>query len=96
MATSLGLAVVAPLTFSAVGALATRLAPDPTSRARLADALVARLNLFNYVGFVLGGALTGLVGSASSIRWGYLVPLVLAAAIWPLAGSFRREQRSTA
>ncbi len=89
----LGLAVVAPLTFSAVGGVAARTTTDPAARRRLADALVARLNLFNYAGFVLGGVLTGLVGSASSIRWGYLVPLVLTAAIWPLAGAFRRARR---
>ncbi len=99
----LGLAVVAPLTFSAVGVLAG----NGTAAQQRADALVARLNQFNYLGFVLGGVLTGLVSSAGSLRWGYAVPLVLTAVLLVLAPAFapRRtpsaargidEQRSTA
>lgn len=82
----LGLAVVAPLTFSAVGVLAG--GGTPAQRRARADALVARLNPFNYLGFVLGGVLTGLVSSAGSLRWGYLVPLVLTAALVMLAPAF--------
>ncbi|WP_029137955.1 MFS transporter [Nakamurella lactea] len=78
-----GVAVVAPLTFAAAGRLA---GPGPDRRR--VDALVARLNQFNYLGFVLGGVLTGLVSSAGSLRWGFVVPLVGIAAILPLAGAF--------
>jgi MFS family permease len=92
-----GLAVVAPLTFSAAGMLAG----DGTGeqRRRRADAIIARLNQFNYLGFVLGGVLTGLVG-ADSLRVGYLVPLVGVLLIIPLARGFapniRHVRRSAA
>jgi MFS family permease len=81
-----GLAVVAPLTFSASGLLAGNGTPD--ERRRRADALVARLNQFNYLGFVLGGVLTGVVSSGSSLRWGFVVPLVLTAVLIALAPAF--------
>ena len=81
-----GLAVVAPLTFSAAGVLAGDGTPE--QRRRKADALVARLNQFNYLGFVLGGVLTGLVSSGSSLRWGYVVPLVTTAMLVVLAPAF--------
>ena len=55
---------------------------------RRIDALVARLNQFNYLGFVLGGVLTGLVSSGSGLRWGFVVPLVGIALLLPLAGAF--------
>lgn len=89
----LGLAVVAPLTFSAVGVLAG--GGTPEQRRQRADALVARLNQFNYLGFVLGGVLTGLVSAAGSLRWGYVVPLVLTAVLIPLAPAFAPRRRST-
>ncbi len=81
-----GLAVVAPLTFSAAGVLAGDGTPE--QRRRKADALVARLNQFNYLGFVLGGVLTGLVSSGSSLRWGYVVPLITTAMLIVLAPAF--------
>ncbi len=81
-----GLAVVAPLTFSAAGVLAGDGTPE--QRRRKADALVARLNQFNYLGFVLGGVLTGLVSSGSSLRWGYVVPLATTAMLVVLAPAF--------
>jgi MFS family permease len=79
-----GVAVVAPLTFAAAGRLA---GPDP-GRMRRIDALVARLNQFNYLGFVLGGVLTGLISSGSGLRWGFVVPLIGIALLLPLAGAF--------
>ena len=60
----------------------------PEQRRRKADALVARLNQFNYLGFVLGGVLTGLVSSGSSLRWGYVVPLITTAMLIVLAPAF--------
>ena len=56
---------------------------------------MARLNLFNDAGFVLGGILTGLVGS-QSLRWGFLVPLVGVLLIIPLAPAFARPRRELA
>jgi MFS family permease len=74
----LGLAVVAPLSFAACG----QLAPGA------ADAVVARVNLFNYVGFVVGGVLVGAVGTSGNLRLGFVVPLVAAAVIVVLAPAF--------
>ena len=84
-----GVAVVAPLTFSAAGTLAGDAGDD---RRKRMDAIVARLNLFNYAGFVLGGVLTGLVGG-SSLRWGFAVPLVGVLLIIPLAPAFSPRRR---
>lgn len=89
----IGLAVVAPLTFSAAGVLAGD--GNPEQRRRQADALIARLNQFNYLGFVLGGVLTGLVSADSSVRWGYVVPLVLTAVLITLAPAFAPARRGT-
>ncbi len=71
------LPVVAPLCFSAAGGLAPG----------AADAVVARVNVFNYLGSVVGGVSVGLVG-ASSLRFGFLLPLVLAAVVLLLARAF--------
>jgi MFS family permease len=87
----IGIAVVAPLTFSAAGRLAARMVgpdADQTVRRSAADAVIARLNQFNYLGFVLGGVLTGLVASGSTMRQGFLVPLVGICLIVPLARVF--------
>ncbi|GEL95752.1 MFS transporter [Cellulomonas composti] len=74
-----GLGLIAPLCFSAAG----RLAPGH------ADAVVARLNNFNYLGAVLGGVIVGVVGNASSsMRWGFAIPAVLVVVVAVLAGRF--------
>ena len=81
-----GVAVVAPLSFSAAAALAGRDADPATRRARV-DAVVARFNQFNYAGARLGAVMTGAVGS-SSLRIGFAVPLVLVVALFWLAKAF--------
>jgi MFS family permease len=81
-----GVAVVAPLSFSAAAALAGRDA-DPATRQARVDAVVARFNQFNYVGALLGAVMTGAVG-ASSLRIGFAVPLVLVLALFWLAKAF--------
>jgi predicted MFS family arabinose efflux permease len=73
-----GLCVVVPQSFSAAGAL------DPTG----SGIAVARVNLFNYVGFVVGAALIGAVAKGASLRWAFAVPAVLALGIVALAPSF--------
>ena len=73
-----GLGVIAPLCFSAAGDLA----PGH------ADAVVARLNIFNYVGAVLGGVLVGAIGSTSSLHYGFAVPIVLVVVVAIFAGRF--------
>ncbi|GCD19108.1 MFS transporter [Cellulomonas algicola] len=79
--TGAGLGVVAPLCFSAAGALA----PGH------ADAVVARLNIFNYVGAVLGGVLVGAIGSGSTLRAGFVVPVLLVVAVAVVAPRFGRR-----
>jgi len=89
-----GIAVVAPLTFAAAGRLADEqpgASTDPQLRRRAADAIVARINQFNYIGFVLGGVLTGLIASGSTMRAGFVVPLVGIALILPIARAFGRH-----
>jgi MFS family permease len=73
-----GLCVVVPQSFSAAGAL------DPTG----SGAAVARVNLFNYIGFVVGAALIGAVAKGASLRWAFAVPAVLALGIVALAPAF--------
>lgn len=79
-----GVAVVAPLSFSAAARIA---AVDGVADMRRTDAVIARLNQFNYLGAVLGSVMTGLVG-ANSLRVGFAVPMVLVALIIPLARYF--------
>lgn len=74
----LGLCVVVPQTFAAAG----RLAPGRS------DAAVARLNVFNYVGFLVGSPLVGALGDAWSYRGAMLVPMVLVLATLGYARSF--------
>lgn len=110
-AAGLGLGVVAPLAFSAVGDRATEAArgagasltaPSDPSAPILAqvpmasstvdavtDQAVARLNIFTYVGAVLGGVLTGVFATADALRAGFVVLAVLAFVSAILARTFR-------
>ncbi|GIH12543.1 MFS transporter [Rugosimonospora africana] len=74
-----GLCVVVPQSFSAAGAL------DPTG----SGVAIARVNLFNYVGFVVGAGLIGVVDEAVGLRWAFAVPALLCLGIIGLAPSFR-------
>ena len=78
-----GQCVVVPQSFSAAGAL------DPTG----SGVAVARVNLFNYVGFVVGAALIGTVAKGASLRWAFVVPAALALVIVALAPSFAVARR---
>ncbi|WP_435615004.1 MFS transporter [Streptomyces coelicoflavus] len=69
----LGLCVLVPQTFAAAG----RLAAERDGRPGASDAAVARLNVFNYVGFLIGSPLVGALGDAWSYRGAMLVPMVL-------------------
>lgn len=77
--TGIGLSVVAPQSFSAAG----RLDPAGTGVA------IARVNMFNYVGFIVGAALVGGIADASDYRVAFAAPLVLAAVIILLARGFQ-------
>jgi fucose permease len=81
-----GVAVIAPLSFSAAARIAGASGDPATRRARV-DAVIARFNQFNYVGALLGSVLTGLAG-AGSLRVGFALPMVLVVALVPLAGAF--------
>jgi MFS family permease len=50
---------------------------------------VARVNVFNYVGFVVGAPLIGLVAEVTSLRWAFalLAPVLLV--VVALAPAFR-------
>ncbi|MFJ5730099.1 MFS transporter [Streptomyces paradoxus] len=74
----LGLCVLVPQTFAAAG----RLFPGAS------DAAVARLNVFNYVGFLIGSPLVGALGDLWSYRWAMLVPMVLVLVTLVYARSF--------
>ncbi len=82
-----GVAVIAPLSFSAAARIAGGQELDPAVRQARVDAVIARFNQFNYVGALLGAVLTGLVGSGS-LRVGFAVPMVLILGILPLARAF--------
>ncbi|KOU76067.1 transporter [Streptomyces sp. MMG1533] len=77
----LGLCVLVPQTFAAAG----RLFPGAS------DAAVARLNVFNYVGFLVGSPLVGALGDAWSYRGAMLVPMVLVLVTLVYARSFAAQ-----
>ena len=86
----LGVAAVAPLSFSAAAALAGDC--DPAQRQARVDGVIARFNQFNYVGALFGAVLTGVIGS-SNLRIGFAVPMILILGLVPLAGAFRSQLR---
>ncbi|WP_055590628.1 MFS transporter [Peterkaempfera griseoplana] len=73
-----GLCAIVPQVFAAGG----RRFPEAS------DAAVARLNLFNYVGFLIGSPLVGAVGDASSYRVALAVPLVLVLTVLAVSRTF--------
>ncbi|MFI8837167.1 MFS transporter [Streptomyces afghaniensis] len=77
----LGLCVLVPQTFAAAG----RLFPGAS------DAAVARLNVFNYMGFLIGSPLVGALGDLWSYRGAMLVPMVLVLVTLVYARSFAAQ-----
>ncbi|MGQ4516472.1 MFS transporter [Streptomyces sp. DW26H14] len=75
-----GLCLLVPQCFAAAG----RMFPAAS------DAAVARLNIFNYVGFLIGAPLVGALGDAWNYRGAMLVPMVMVAATLFYARSFAR------
>ncbi|MFI6039669.1 MFS transporter [Streptomyces sp. NPDC051315] len=73
-----GLCVLVPQTFAAAG----RLFPGAS------DAVIARLNVFNYVGFLIGSPLVGALGDAWSYRGAMVVPMALVLVTLVYARSF--------
>ena len=85
-------ATIAPLSFSAAGAIAGGDDDSASERIDKTDQVVARFNQFNYVGALLGAVLTGAVGS-EDLRIGFAVPMVLILGIIPLATQFAIVRR---
>ncbi|MFD9327199.1 MFS transporter [Streptomyces sp. NPDC060065] len=79
-AVGLGASVLAPLCLAS----AARLRPAAS------EAILARLNLFNYAGVVTGGAVSGLLGSTGQFRLAYAAPAVLAVLLLAGARHFTR------
>ncbi|MFF4100779.1 MFS transporter [Streptomyces sp. NPDC001903] len=77
----IGLCVIVPQTFAAAG----RLFPGAS------DTAIARLNIFNYVGFLIGSPLVGGIGDAWSYRGAMLVPMALVLVTLLHARSFGAE-----
>ncbi|MBE1534144.1 MFS transporter [Actinomadura algeriensis] len=77
----LGLSVIAPVSFTAAGRV------DPTGL----GVAVARVNIFNYVGFVLGAAVVGAVEPLSAdhgLRLAFTVPTILVLVVFATAKGF--------
>ncbi|MEU0646969.1 MFS transporter [Streptomyces umbrinus] len=77
-AVGLGASVLAPLCLAS----AARLRPAAS------EAVLARLNLFNYAGVVTGGAVSGLLGSTGEFRLAYAAPAALAVLVLAAARHF--------
>ncbi len=71
--------MVVPLAFSAADAL------DPAGT----GIVVAKVNLFNYAGVVVGAALVGVVGTSANYRLAFAIPAALVLLICAVAPSFR-------
>jgi fucose permease len=78
-----GLCVLVPQTFAAAGRHAFENYGPGAS-----DAAVARLNVFNYVGFLVGSPLVGALGDAWNYRGAMLVPMALVLVTLAYARSF--------
>lgn len=76
----LGAPVVAPLCFSSAATLASGDA---------LNVLIARLNLFNYAGTIVGGVVIGTVLALSNARISFVIPLLAALALIALAPAFK-------
>jgi MFS family permease len=75
----LGLAILAPLSFAAIAG-----AVGPSA----VNVAIARLNIANYVGAILGGALIGAAASTHHLRWAFVIPLVIVPAVLLVAKAF--------
>jgi MFS family permease len=88
----LGLPVIAPLCFSAAGAAVRTPGVLDADRMDAEDAVVdrvvARLNVFNYIGSLLGAVLIGGVATAADLRVGFVVAVLLAGTVFFLARAF--------
>jgi len=77
-----GLSVIAPQSFSAAGRLGAG-----------AETAIARVNMFNYVGFLVGAAVVGTLNDMVSVRVAFVPAAVLVALIVFLARGFQPAPR---
>ncbi|RPA58515.1 MFS transporter [Gordonia oryzae] len=77
--------ILIPLTFSAAG----HILPDRR------DEIIARVNLFNYAGVVLGAVAIGAVAAGSTIGVAFLIPGVGMLAVLPLAKRLGHRRPAT-
>lgn len=77
-----GVSAFAPLCLASAGRL----------RPAAAEAILARLNLFNYFGVVAGGAASGVLGSAGHFRLAYAAPVLPALLLVTTARFFTRVE----
>ncbi|MFF2551322.1 MFS transporter [Nocardia sp. NPDC058058] len=82
----IGLPLIAPLCFSEAGQLTS---------GRGLDALIARLNLFNYAGTLVGGVVVGAISAAANLRAGFVVPLLFAFVLIGFAQVFHTRTGGT-
>ncbi|KHD78475.1 MFS transporter [Actinoplanes utahensis] len=75
----IGVGVLVPLAFSAAGEAAVG----------SSDEVVAKVNLFNYGGALLGAVLLGALSEPVGLRWAFLIPVVAVVATLPLARRLR-------
>ncbi|MEV7012481.1 MFS transporter [Streptosporangium sp. NPDC051022] len=75
-----GLSIIAPQSFSAAGRLGAG-----------AETAIARVNMFNYVGFLVGAAVVGTVNDTLGPRIAFVPAAVLVALIVALARGFQPE-----
>ncbi|WP_440085596.1 MFS transporter [Streptosporangium sp. LJ11] len=80
-----GLSVIAPLSFSAAGRMGAG-----------AETAIARVNMFNYVGFLVGAAVVGTLNDTVGIRVAFVPAAVLVALIVFLARGFRPDPEPAA
>lgn len=81
----IGLSVIAPQSFSAAGRLGAG-----------AETAIARVNMFNYVGFLVGAAVVGTLNDTVSIRVAFVPAAVLVALIVFLARGFQPDPEPAA
>lgn len=75
----LGLAILAPLAFVAVAAAVGDAGTDVA---------IARLNIANYMGAILGGGLIGAAATGGLLRWAFVIPLAVIPLILFVSRSF--------
>ncbi|MFI6455290.1 MFS transporter [Streptosporangium amethystogenes] len=75
-----GLSIIAPQSFSAAGRLGAG-----------AETAIARVNMFNYVGFLVGAAVVGTLNDEVNVRVAFLPAVLLVALIVFLARGFQPE-----